>query len=458
MRNQTVAPRGGGSFHLGLLFIGISRALGTLYHTFMDSFELFKRLAVALAIGFLIGLERGWKTRREPDGTRAAGLRTNALGGLLGGVWGALAGSRGNESLIALALVFAVYSGSILLFRYREAFEEKSFGVTSVVAAMISFSLGAFAVVGDMTAAGGMAVAAAAILAFKEALHGWVGRISWLELRSGLLLGAMTFILLPMLPDRTVDPWDLINPFEMWLLTVMIAAISFAGYIAIKAVGDEAGIVMTGVAGGLASSTAVTVTLAEIAKEHPDKAAPLTSGALFASATMAIRVLVVVAAVGTSIVPKIVVPIALGGATLLALAFYFLRQGSQGVGSNRLKLTNPFELTTVLKFGLILTAITAATKLLTRIGSGQGVYVLALFSGLADVDAMTLSMSRQAFDPATLTLGANAILIVVAVNTVAKAVIGWMTGGEEFGKRMMSAAAAAIAAGAAGILLFPSPG
>ncbi len=424
----------------------------------MDTLELFQRLGVALAIGFLIGLERGWKARNEPEGTRAAGLRTHALGGLLGGVWGALALTRGNDGLLALALAFAVYSGAILLFRYRESLDEKTFGVTTVVAAMLTFALGALAVMGDMAVAGGMGVAAAALLAFKDVLHGWVGRISWLELRSGLLLAAMTFILLPMLPDRTIDPWDTINPFEMWLLTVMIAAISFAGYIAIKAVGDEAGIVMTGVAGGLASSTAVTVTLAEMAKEHPEKVAPLTSGALFASATMAARVLAVVAAVGTSILPHIALPIGLGGVALLGIAFYFLKQEKDGVERGRLKLTNPFELTTVLKFGLLLTAITAATKLLTRVGTGQGVYVLALFSGIADVDAMTLSMSRQATDPASVSLAANAILIVVAVNTVAKAVIGWMTGGAEFGKRMMAAAAVAIAAGGAAALFLPSVG
>jgi uncharacterized membrane protein (DUF4010 family) len=419
----------------------------------MDTLELFQRLGVALAIGFLIGLERGWKARNEPEGGRAAGLRTHALGGLLGGVWGALALTRENDGLIAIALAFAVYSGAILLFRYRESIDEKTFGVTTVVAAMLTFALGALAVMGDMAVAGGMGVAAAALLAFKDVLHGWVGRISWLELRSGLLLAAMTFILLPMLPDRTIDPWNTINPFEMWLLTVMIAAISFAGYIAIKAVGDEAGIVMTGVAGGLASSTAVTVTLAEMAKEHPEKVAPLTSGALFASATMAARVLAVVAAVGTSILPKIALPIGVGGVALLGIAFYFLKQNTSGVGGGRLKLTNPFELKTVLKFGLLLTAITAATKLLTRIGTGQGVYVLALFSGIADVDAMTLSMSRQAADPGSVTLAANAILIVVAVNTVAKAMIGWMTGGAEFGKRMMAAAVVAIAAGGATLLL-----
>ncbi len=126
---------------------------------------------------------------------------------------------------------------------------------------------------------------------------------------------------------------------------------------------------------------------------------------------MAARVLAIVAVVGTSILPEDRGAHRLGGVALLGIAFYFLRQQKDGVGRSHLNLTNPFELTTVLKFGLILTAITAGTKLLTRIGSGQGVYVLALFSGIADVDAMTLSMSRQASDPASITLAANAILI-----------------------------------------------
>lgn len=422
----------------------------------MDTLELFQRLAVALAIGFLIGLERGWKTRLEPDGDRAAGLRTNALGGLLGGVWAALGMSHGDGGLIALSLAFAVFSAAILLFRYREAQQEKTNGVTTVVAAMLAFALGALAVMGNMAVAGALGVATAALLAFKEVLHGWVSRISWIELRSGLLLGAMSFILLPLLPNHTVDPWNTINPFELWLLTVLIAAMSFAGYVAIKAVGDQAGIIVTGVAGGLVSSTAVTVTLAEMAREHPEKVAPLTAGALFASATMAARVLAVAGAVGMALIPKIVIPVGVGGAVLLALAIFFLRQTKEGVEGGRLKLTNPFEIATVLKFGLLLTVITVTTKLLTRVGGGEGVYALAALSGISDVDAMTLSMSRLASDPGSVTLAANAVLIVVAVNTISKAVIGWITGGAEYGKRLLMAAAAAIAAGATGAYLMPS--
>jgi uncharacterized membrane protein (DUF4010 family) len=425
----------------------------------METIELFQRLGLALAIGFLIGLERGWKTRNEPEGGRAAGLRTHALAGLLGGVWGALAMSRPDGGLLALALAFAVFGGAVILFRHREAKAEGTFGVTTVIAAMLAFTLGAFAVMGDMAVAGATGVVVAALLAFKPVLHEWVQRISWVELRSGLLLLAMTFIMLPLLPDRTIDPWDTVNPFELWLLTVMIAAISFAGYVAIKVVGERHGIVMTGVAGGLASSTAVTVTLAGLAKQHPERLDALLAGALFSSATMIARVFVVVCTLGAVLLPRLLVPMALGGLVLLAAGAYFLsRQPENGVEQGQLQLKNPFDLATVLKFGALLTVVTVLAKLLTRVGGGEGVYALAAFSGIADVDAITLSMSRLARDPASVPLAANAILIVVAVNTVAKAVLGWVGGGANFGRRMMMVAAAAIAAGAAGALLTPPLG
>jgi len=423
----------------------------------MDTFELFQRLSVALAIGVLIGLERGWKARNEPEGGRAAGLRTHALAGLLGGVWGALASSQGDGGLIALAIVFATFSGAVLLFRYREAQHEGTYGVTTVVAAMLAFALGAFAVLGDMTAAGATGVAVAGLLAFKSVLHSWVQRLSWTELRSGLLLLAMSFILLPLLPNRAIDPWGALNPFELWLMTVLIAVISFAGYIAIKTIGERHGIIMTGIAGGLASSTAVTVTMAELAREHPEKRDPLIAGAIFSSATMMARVLAVVAAVGTVLLPYVIVPLLLAALILVAVGFYFLRQeAAHGVEEGRLQLTNPFELATVLKFGALLTVVTVLAKLLVRNGQGEGIYALAAFSGIADVDAITLSMSRLASDPASVLVAANAILIVVAVNTVSKAVLGWMTGGRQVGERLLISSAAAIAAGFAGMLVAPA--
>ena len=400
-----------------------------------ETFDLFERLSVALAIGLLIGLERGWRERTDPEGERAAGLRTHALAGLLGGVWGAIAlRAQSSGGAVALGIAFAAFSGAIVLFRFREVVHDKTYGATTVVAAMLAFALGAFAVVGDIQAAAAGGVAVAGLLALKAVLHQWVQRLTWEELRSGLVLLAMTFILLPLLPDRTVDPWDSLNPHALWLMTILIAAMSFAGYVAIKLTGEDRGIILTGIAGGLVSSTAVTLSLAPLVRENAEHTKLLVAGMLAASAVMLMRVVVIVGVVNVGLVARIGAPILAAWVVLALFAGGWAMMARGGPGrSGGLQVRNPFELTTVLKLGALLTVIPVAAKLAT-IGAGQaGAYTLAAFSGAADVDAISLTMGRLAgglIDSAT---AGNAILIAVAVNTGAKVALAWVTGGARCG-------------------------
>jgi len=260
----------------------------------VDTFELVGRLAVALAIGLVIGIERGWKQRGEAEGERAAGLRTHALSGLLGGIWGALALNTGQAGVIAVALAFAAFTAAIAVFRYREMVHDKTFGATTVVAAMLAFALGALAVTGDRTAAAAAGVATAMLLALKAALHEWVKRLTWEELRAGLILLAMSVILLPLLPDRELSPSFPVNPHEIWLLTILIAALSFAGYVAIRLAGPSIGVLLSGLAGGLVSSTAVTLNMARLARADGERCNIFAAGVLVASAVMMLRVLIIV--------------------------------------------------------------------------------------------------------------------------------------------------------------------
>ncbi|MEQ1711165.1 MAG: DUF4010 domain-containing protein, partial [Hyphomicrobium sp.] len=286
----------------------------------------------------------------------------------------------------------------------------------------------------------------------KSALHTWVARLSWQELRSALLLLAMTFILLPVLPNRTVDPWATINPFELWLMTIVLAAISFAGYVAIKVAGDRGGSIITGIAGGLASSTAVTLTLSRLARDHPAQRTHLLAGILLSGATMMGRVLVVTALVNSALLGRLAAPIALAGLTLggIGLVLLAITASARDGEVQPLHLVNPFELGTVLQLGALLTLVTIAAKALTATAGAMGAYALAAVSGLADVDAVTLSMSRLAMGPLGPDTAARAIGIVVAVNTLAKAALGWITGGFELGSRLLAASLAAITAGALG--------
>jgi uncharacterized membrane protein (DUF4010 family) len=417
----------------------------------MDFIELFQRLSVALAVGLLIGVERGWRAGENSEKDSTAGLRTFGLSGLLGGIWGAVAhATMENGGVVALGLAFTTYAAIMAVFRYREMADEGTFGATTVVATMLAFSIGALAVLGPIEVAAAAGVVVCILLTWKSLLHKWVSRLTPVELRSGFILLAMTFVLLPLLPHRTVDPWASLNPYELWLMTIMIALMSFVGYVAVKLAGDKQGIAITGIAGGLASSTAVTMTLARQARDAPTGGAIFAAGALFASAVMAGRVLVIVAAINPRMLVSVGLPIGAVGVVLATGAFLLMRGSSDSRDEGEaLQLKNPFELMTVLKFGAVLGIVMFAAKVLTEWLGSAGTYAVAALSGIADTAAITLSMARSG----AAETAAIAIFIAVAVNTIVKSAIAWWIGGASMGRRKALVSAIAIAAGAVGLLI-----
>src|SRR6185312_14060266 len=166
----------------------------------------------------------------------------------------------------------------------------QNMSVTSVVAGMLTFLLGTMAVTGELLVAVACAVAITILLALRDQLHRWVATLTWPEIRAVLILLAMSFLLLPILPNRTIDPWNSINPYEIWLLAILIAAISFSGYVAVRVFGDQLGLVLTAIAGGLASSTATTLAFARLGRAHPASARLLSAGILLSGVVMMIRV------------------------------------------------------------------------------------------------------------------------------------------------------------------------
>jgi uncharacterized membrane protein (DUF4010 family) len=423
----------------------------------MDTIEVFQRLTIALAIGLLIGLERGWQAREEAEGERAAGLRTHALSALLGAVWGAIALPLGAGGLTALGLAFAAFGGAITLFRYRETAHEATYGATTVVAAMLAFALGAFAVLGDKEAAAAAGVAATGLLALKGVLHAFVQRVTWAELRSGLVLLVMTFVLLPLLPRRAIDPFGAVNPFEIWLMTIMIAVISFVGYVAVRLVGERRGVVAAGLAGGLASSTAVTLAMGRLAREQPSRVALTAAGALLADAALSPRLLAVLAFIDARFAWRLAP--ALGAAALVFAAggaWLFWWASERFAGESRLEIRNPLDLADVLKFGALLSLIMVLSKIATSAAGSAGAYWLAALSGLADVDAISLSMVRLGRFEIGPEAAARAVLLAVAVNTASKAALGWIAGGAAMGLRLALVSGLALAAGWAAFLLVPA--
>jgi uncharacterized membrane protein (DUF4010 family) len=398
----------------------------------MGEQELLTRLGLALAIGLLIGVERGWRERDQAEGERAAGLRTFALIGISGGVWAALVPALGP---LPFAAAFLALAAGVTLFRWRESERLGIFGATTLVAAFLTFALGALAVSGDMAVAAAAAVATAALLAAKRWLHQWIEALTWEELRATLILLVMSFVALPMLPDRGFGPYGAINPHSLWLMTIALAGVSFIGYVSVKIVGTRYGALVAGIAGGLVSSTAATVDFARRARSDPPAARVELAGALAASSVMFLRMLVVVALFGPHLLALLVVP--LGGAALillgvsLALGTVWAGQGTEGGRSKQFH--NPFELATVLRFAAVLAVIMVASKWLVALFGGRGAVGVAAVAGLADVDAITLSVTQMQGASITGFEAAAAILVAAVANSVTKTGIAFYAGTWRFG-------------------------
>ena len=370
----------------------------------------------------------------------------------MGGIWGALAHAGTGAGLLALALAFAAFTAVIALFRYREMEHEDTFGATTVVAAMLAFALGALAVMGDVTAAAAAGVAAALLLALKVALHGWLKRLTWEELRAGLILAAMTVILLPLLPDRELARWFPVNPREVWLLTILIAALSFAGYVAIRFAGPKLGVLLSGLAGGLVSSTAVTLNMARLARQHRAREKLFAAAIMLASAVMMLRVLVVVGVVNIELVRILAVPLVLAALAQAAVAGVLGNWARDDAPVEEpLTLKNPFDLGVVLEFGALLALIMALAKGLAAWAGSEGAFALAAVSGLVDVDAISLSMARLAPVSLNADSAAFAILIAVTANSLSKVALATTAGGVRLAQHLAWGLAAAFAAGALGL-------
>ncbi len=410
---------------------------------------IFLDLAIALAAGLLVGVERGWQYRRAEEAERFAGVRSFGLIGLLGGLWALLARELGE---VLLGFAFLGFGAVVFMILFLERRDSASQGVTTLVAAMVTFALGALAVAGYQVVAAGGAVVTTVLLSLKPVLHRWVRRLEAKELNAALKLLLISVVLLPVLPDRGFGPWQALNPYTLWWMVVLIAALSFSGYVAMKAVGPRRGTVLTGLLGGLVSSTAVTLSLARLAR-RPGAERILAVGILVAAATMFPRVLVEVAVVHPPLLLGVGGPLA--AMTLLAgvgAAWLWRRPGRAATpAGSGVTVSNPFELWPAVQFGLLLAAVMFLAVALRHWLGDAGVYLLAAASGLADVDAITLSLARMAAGDLPPQVAARGIVLAAVVNTLVKGLLAaWI--GTGLGRLLLPVLGLVAAVGLAWIL------
>ncbi|HEY8154476.1 MAG TPA: MgtC/SapB family protein, partial [Myxococcota bacterium] len=383
-----------------------------------------RNFAIALFIGALVGIDRE-KRKATDDHVAIGGIRTFILFAEAGAVSAWLAVQTGSLWIFAVG-VLAITAVVIAGYLAHARVHPDSLGLTTEAAAIAVCLLGGAVMFGYPEVAVALAIATSSVLAFKQPIHGLVEKIGTDDLYAGLKLLLATFIALPLLPNRTIDPWDALNPYTLWLLVILISGLSLAGYIAVRWLGPGRGTAVTAVAGGLVSSTAVTLSFARRSREHPGGRgnALLAGGIVLAWMVMFGRVAVEVAVVNRALLRELLVPVASMGAAAGIVALVLLRGsvGSARPAGGEVPLQNPFSLTAAIRFALVFASVMLLVVLVQTYLPGRGLYAVAALAGLSDVDAITLSMaSCVGKGECAAQTGVASIIIAALSNTLLKA-------------------------------------
>ena len=386
----------------------------------MDTATLFYRFGVALAIGFLVGLQREYAKGGGAGKEIFAGERTLALMGLVGCTAAMVADVL--DSPWAFIGIFLAQSGLIVIAHFVDARRGKV-GLTTEVAALMTTLAGALCYWDYLPLAVALAVTTTVLLSLKVEMDKFIRRITREDIYATLKFAVITAIVLPVLPNREVvntSPFDVLNPHKIWLMVVFISGISFLGYVLVKIVGSRHGIGLTGLLGGLVSSTAVTLSFSQRSQRQSGLAKPFALAIMVSWTVMFSRVVVEVAALNVSLLGVLWLPMAASAAAgLLYCIYLYFSQRTNEAGE--VQVSNPFELGPAIKFGLLYAVILLVSKTAQMYLGPTGLYFSSVLSGLADVDAITLSVAELSrAGGLELSTGARAIVLAAMSNTVVK--------------------------------------
>lgn len=408
----------------------------------MDAYEPFLSLAVACAVGLLIGLEREQSHPASAEDRRYffGGSRTFPLFALAGAISALLARSLGPGIVLLPFLAVMSLLGVVHLRSVRAGGDS---GLTSEIAALVTYLIGALATTEHVIEPTGrrlvtvsaIAVVMTLVLSLKPVLHSLVAQASKDDVYATLKFLLVAVVVLPLLPDRDLGPYAVLNPRKIGWMIALIAGVSFVGYLAIRVLGPGRGLGVTGLVGGLVSSVAVTLSASGSARRDRSILEPAALAVVLASSIMYVRVLILVAVIHRpTLIPLChsLVPMTLAGA-MVALLLLKRTRASAPTPAN-VAFANPFELTQAVKFALLFTAILVAVKAANESLGSRGIYVTSALAGTTDLDAITLSMAGLAKAGLDVNVAATAIWVAVISNTIVKGGIAIAIGGWAFGR------------------------
>lgn len=412
-----------------------------------DMVYLFERFAVSMLLGAFIGLER----QRGEHG--ALGIRTfSLLAGL--GTLGAMLASTANSPWL-LPAIFLALAGLIIIARpWRERTEEWP-GLTTEVAALMTFGLGVLVYYGPTELAVALGVVTAALLHLKPELHSAAGRVGAKDLYAMLQFGLVAFVVLPVLPNRAMGPLNVLNPHHAWLMVVLVSGISLGAYVALRLIGPRHGALASGLLGGTISSTAVTFSFARHAKQTPDFSRPAAIAVVAATAVTVPRMAVEMGVVYPKILADAAAPLGcLLVAALIPLLLLWARY-ARSAPQEAPEVKNPVRLGMALTFAAIYAVVILAVAAARHYLPAAGLYTVGALSGLTNVDAITLSTARLAAEEHLSNAQAiDVIILGFLANLVFKGGIAAALGTRAIARDLAAAFAVAIVAGAAAIYLF----
>jgi len=413
--------------------------------------DYFYRFVVALGIGILIGIQRE-SAYDEPEGKLFAGVCTFSLISLAG--YGAALTAEQLASALPFVGVLLVF-GVLLALSYHQDVLAGKPGMTTEMAAVVTFVIGAVCYWNSILLAAALGVTVTVILSLKPQFRTLAHTITHDDIYATLKFAVVSIIVLPILPNRNfgLPPFDVFNPYKIWLMVVFISGVSFLGYVMVKVAGAQHGIGLTGLLGGLASSTAVTMNFSQRSRGNPELARPFALAIVAAWTVMFVRLPLVIFALNRSLALRLVWPMSI---TLLAglvyCAYLFFIQPS--AGKEDMTFTNPFELKPALRFGIVYTVILLVSTAARVYFGDTGIYVSSFVAGLVGVDAIALSLADLAASAGLdLTVAAHAVMIAALSNTLFKGVFALASGSLMLRRTLWPGMALMVAAGLMAVLM-----
>jgi uncharacterized membrane protein (DUF4010 family) len=412
--------------------------------------DLAVRFGAALGLGLLLGLERERKRDAE---LLFGGVRTFALIALLGAL-GAFMEHELDQSWFIIAAFIAL--SALVIVSYATTAARGELGITTEVTALVAFIVGALCGWEKVGVASVATVICLLLLTLKDFLHRLARRVELADVEATLTFAVISVIILPLLPNQNFGPppLDVINPYKIWLMVVLIAGLNFLGYVLVKVLGGEHGLVLTGVLGGLVSSTAVTLSFSQRSRQEPTTSSAFVLAIMVAWTIMFFRVVVMVGLVYRDLAMDLALALGCMAAVGLLVSF-FLWQSSKARETGVVTAgANPFELSEAIKFGLLFGIVTIVAKAAQTYLGATGLYLAGAVAGLTDVDAISLSMANLAkTNPENLIVAARTIVIAVLANTLVKCGMAAFMGAPALRRTIMLATLLLLIAGTVGSLI-----